>query len=553
MFNDNHTKLLSASWRWNPSPWFTNELRGGFNLAPVIFDTTEKFADFVIGGPLYANPVNTFRLQGRNTDTFNLHNNSSFVRGRHSFQFGFHHQGIRVEPFNEAGITPTYTLGTGTGNPSLTGSHLPGIGSTDLAAANNLLATLAGYLTSYTQTFNVKDRTSGFVNGAANVRNWILDNYAGYFSDTWKTLPRLTLNLGLRYDLFTVVDERDGLALLPQPLGGNHITTLLSSGTLDFAGSVVDRPFYKSDRNNFAPNAGLAWDVFGNGRTALRAGYSVNFVNDEMVVAVAGNLGANGGLAQAVTASGLRARVSTSLPQIPVPVFRVPRTFNDNFSLNRQTGFNMPDPNLRTPYVQQWTFGIQHDWKGFVIEARYVGNHGTKLYRGVDYNQVRIHDFGFFEDFMRARNNGNLARAATGVFNPDFNPNIPGSQRLTVFPLLGAGGSLGTATIRNLIDQGQVGDLASTYQIQGQNGPFSFFPNALALATTSLSNYSNSTYNALQIDVRSRARGPSVPVQLHVLEGTERRSRGLGKCLPEPHRSFPRRKESQDRACPRAV
>ncbi|MGH8249000.1 MAG: hypothetical protein ACREUU_21545, partial [Gammaproteobacteria bacterium] len=243
-----------------------------------------------------------------------------------------------------------------------------------------------------------------------------------------------------------------------------------------------------------------------HGKTALRAGYSVNFVNDEMVVAVAGNLGANGGLSQGVTASGLRARASTSLPPIPAPVFKVPRTFNDNFSLNRQTGFNMPDPNLRTPYVQQYTLGIQHDWKGFVIDARYVGNHGTKLYRGVDYNQVRIHDFGFFEDFMRARNNGNLARAASGVFNPDFNPSIPGSQRLTVFPLLGAGGSLGTATIRNLIDQGQVGDLASTYQIQGQNGPFSFFPNAVALATTSLSNYSNSSYNALQIDVRSRVR-----------------------------------------------
>ncbi|MGH8249001.1 MAG: hypothetical protein ACREUU_21550, partial [Gammaproteobacteria bacterium] len=263
VFNDNHTKLLSASWRWNPSPWFTNELRGGFNLAPVIFETTEKFANFIIGGPVYANPVNTFRLQGRNTDTFNLHNNSNFVRGRHSFQFGFHHQGIRVEPFNEAGITPTYTLGTGTGNPSLTGSHLPSIGSTDLAAANNLLATLAAYVTSYTQTFNATNRTSGFVNGAANVRNWILNNYAGYFSDTWKTFPRLTLNLGLRYDLFTVVDERDGLALMPQLVGGNHITTLLTSGTLDFAGSAVDRPFYRPDRNNFAPNMGLAWDVFG--------------------------------------------------------------------------------------------------------------------------------------------------------------------------------------------------------------------------------------------------------------------------------------------------
>jgi len=64
------------------------------------------------------------------------------------------------------------------------------------------------------------------------------------------------------------------------------------------------------------------------------------------------------------------------------------------------------DPNLATPYVQQWNFGIQREVLGdMVAEVRYVGNRGTKLTRGIDINQQRIFAGGFFEDFQRARFN----------------------------------------------------------------------------------------------------------------------------------------------------
>ena len=66
----------------------------------------------------------------------------------------------------------------------------------------------------------------------------------------------------------------------------------------------------------------------------------------------------------------------------------------------------MPDPNLRSPYVQQWNISIEHDFKGFLLDVRYVGNHGTKLLRALDFNQIDINAGGFLADFQRAQSNG---------------------------------------------------------------------------------------------------------------------------------------------------
>jgi hypothetical protein len=81
-------------------------------------------------------------------------------------------------------------------NLALTTAQLPGARNADVTRANNLLATLAGFVSSGAQSFNVTSRTSGYVPGASNQRNYTLNEYALYVQDQWKVPPRLTATLG---------------------------------------------------------------------------------------------------------------------------------------------------------------------------------------------------------------------------------------------------------------------------------------------------------------------------------------------------------------------
>jgi hypothetical protein len=115
------------------------------------------------------------------------------------------------------------------------------------------------------------------------------------------------------------------------------------------------------------------------------------------------------------------------------------------------------------------------------------------------------------QDFLRAQSNGNLSLARNGVFNPAFNAAIPGSQQLPVITSLGSRGLLTDPTVTNLIQTGQVADLATLYQVNGYNGPAGqeivpFFAQPYALGSDILTNYSQSTYNSLQAEVRHRVR-----------------------------------------------
>ncbi len=497
-----HADFVAFSWRWTPGATLTNELRGGFNLTYGYFLNSQNKVPYILTGMSFTDPVNEFQTQGRTTNTYNISDDAAWQHGKHYIQFGFHAQHIGVESYDEAGVIPTFSLGMGSNQPALVRRDLPGVSTTDLGTANQLLATLGSYIDGYSQTFNVANRNSGYVSKQPFLRHFLDNDYSFYVQDKWKVSRRLTVTLGLRYQLPGVVDERDSLELSPV-MQGTAEATLLSNASLNYAGSTAGRPWTNREYKEFAPNIGMAWDVFGNGKTALRGGYSLSYVNDQAILSPQSLLELNNGLQGLSTATGLNNRVSTGLPAVTVPTFQVPLKVSDNYANNPFNTVGMIDPTLKHPKVQQYSFGIQHDIKGTILEARYVGNHVVGAYRAFDFNQVVINSNGLLTDFQKAQNNGLLAQALGKGFLPAYNATIPGSQPLTVLNKL-AKGALTDANAQYYISTGEVGELATYYQTNGYNpaNAVQFFQNPNALGTDLLTNYSSSSYNSLQVELK---------------------------------------------------
>lgn len=501
--------VLSLSWRWSISPTITNELRGGFARTNGTFDVSNEYPKQILGGLLFSNPVNTYMKQGRETNTYPIQNNVTWMIRKHQLMFGFQFQRINTAPFNDAGIVPTFNLGISSANSAiaLTAADLPGIKSADLSRANSLYANLAGIISSGNQTFNVTSTTSGFVPGATNLRNLNYSTYAGYFQDNWRLSPNLTLTLGLRYELWKPVDEENSLYLAPlYKYGSVKLTLLDPNATLDFIGKSVGRPFYNTDKNNFAPNVGFAWNPFGKNKMIVRGGYMMAYVNDNTIKTLLNNVSTSSGLQFSNTISNQKALL-TSPPTIAAPTYKVPRTLADNYAISSTSATGLPLRGVVTPVVHQWNLTVQQEVKGIVFAARYVGNKGQDLLRAIDYNQVLYDANGFLADFKRAQNNAKLSEAAGLGFIGAYNPAVAGSQVLTVFPLLANGGNIssaGNTYNSTYLRQGNIGEMANQYMVNRQNGSVNFYANPNVQGANTVTNLGSSIYHGLQLEATKR-------------------------------------------------
>ncbi|MBE3109735.1 MAG: hypothetical protein IMZ46_04335, partial [Acidobacteria bacterium] len=505
-------KRYVAAWRWLVSPHFQNELRGGGNLAPVRFDMDFEFPSAIYTIPFVQNPAQTFQPQGRFTNTYQYSDNASLMLGNHAIQMGGSLQQIKVNPYNYAARYPTVNFGFSSAAPGsiqLTAANFPGgISSTELGNANALLAFLSGTITSVNQTFQVKDQESGYVAGIPNDRNYSLNNIAAFFQDNWRFRSNFTIRAGLKWEYFSPVQERDNLAFLPVAQNGDVKGAIMDpNGTVGF----VNGDFYKKDLNNFGPAVGFAWDVFKDGRTSVRGGYSLTFVNEESITVASNAIGNNAGLSTAVSLTGLYTNLNANgVPVVSPPAFKSTRTYADQLATSLTGATYGIDQHLKQPMVHQVSVGFSRELRwGFAGEARYVGTFGRGIWRGIDYNQTTGGTGAFLADFQRARSNGFLALAATGVFNPVYNASIPGSQQLTVIPNFG-GGNLVNSTVRNNIQQNQVAELANYYTSQPSTAAYArsqFLPNPGIYVADYVYNGGFSDYNALQLELRRQFRG----------------------------------------------
>ena len=386
----------------------------------------------------------------------------------------------------------------------MTSAQFPGgISATDLANANAMTAWLGGIVTSVGQTFQVKDTTSGYVSGIPANENYTFDNIATYVQDNWRVKPNFTLRLGLKWEYYSPLSEDDNLGFLPIINGQSIDQVMLDPNTKV---TFVDGGFYKKDLNNLGPTAGFAWDVAGDGKTTVRGGYSLTFVNEESVTVGRAAARGNAGLSSAVTLSNQYATVNSGVPLPATPVFLTTRTLADQLALSATGILWGIDPNLTSPHVHQASIGVQRELPGaMAVEARYVGSFGRDIWRGTDYNQVKISP-DFLADFNRARSNGYLAQQSGLAFSPAYNPNVAGSQPLTVLPNFGTA-LLTNATVINNVQTNQVAGLADFYltsRVAGALG--TFMQNPGIYAAQAVGNGGFSDYNSMQLELRRQYR-----------------------------------------------
>jgi outer membrane receptor protein involved in Fe transport len=271
--------------------------------------------------------------QVQRDNLWQVSDNVALVRGRHTLKMGgsFLHYQLNYLQSNltrgQYNYTGVFTSSDGTG-------------ATDGDP-------FADFLLGYPQT---SQRTDG--SGQGYLRQNV---YAAFMQDDWRITPRLTVNLGLRYEYAAPYTDVHGTFLN------------LDYSTLPAAPRLVPvETGSQPDRNNFAPRVGLAWQL--PAKMVFRAGYGIYFSPEIAIESY--DLLLNGLLNQINETQGTNAPVLTT---------------RDAFPKTSETGFPSYfglDPNARTPYVQQWNATLQRELPGrLLLELAYIGSKGTKLGR----------------------------------------------------------------------------------------------------------------------------------------------------------------------------
>lgn len=222
----------------------------------------------------------------------------------------------------------------------------------------------------------------------------IVQNSVGFYvQDDWKIKPRLTLTLGLRYDIFGNIRDRNNIAANFLP--GQGLVTV---------GQGIDR-LYNVDYKDFGPRVGFAWDLFGNGKTALRGGYSLTY-DDPIFATLASPYSLAGASAGAFTQPNLGLfSVSITgdlrrLPNDPRATCYDPVAATGDYICLSQGPIFGPSPtgeppfdafsvvrDFKTPRAHVFNLSLQHEIaRNNVLTVAYSGQRGQNLVVNRDLN-----------------------------------------------------------------------------------------------------------------------------------------------------------------------
>jgi len=400
------SQVGSGNWTWTPTSSTVNSLRVGYSHYFQVFqsqDATQNPANYSYNG-------NTYHFYTGQT-------NPAY--------FGL--PGISIQG---------YTFQLGLGWPKTVGPD--GVWQiTDSISVlhNNHTLKFGGEILISQSTNNVTSNTKGplrfanlqsFFNGTMNralftagdlLRHLRSYSYGAFVQDDWRLTRNLTVNLGLRYELNTVLTEDNNLVGNFDPSVG-----------LVQAGKQVGKVF-NGDHNNFAPRLGIAWDIAGNGKTVIRAGGGIFYEQGSYdsfmaignllglrTVPTGVNLYTNGNSTPTTAGGTINVGALTftgnalGSPTAPgtikynwanngpnTPIYAAAPACGDG-SVTLANGYK-PQPcvvlgvdrNLRTPYISSWNLGIQRAiTNNLSVDIGYVGNHATKLVGIRDLNQPQL-------------------------------------------------------------------------------------------------------------------------------------------------------------------
>lgn len=303
------------------------------------------------------------------SNTYHLVNRVTFTSGAHNLRFGADQRKVNYNDRSERNVRGTFEFSGGlTGDPARVGST--GVSVGDLLLGLPLTAT--GSPTSLAGNFN------GF-------------SHAFFVQDDWRVSRRVTLNLGLRYELNTrFTDVQNRLTLFDPDFPGGRI--LIGGTTRGFipgrgladTGVSVPRGLVPTDTNNWGPRIGVAIRPFASNRTVVRAGYGIFYEIIELQDLRTFVRNPPFGLVTQLT--------SDQNGRADAPnVIRVGELFPEAGTVAARPNVFSPSKTYFDPYYQQWNFGIQHEVvPGWLAEIGYLGSKGTFLAQRLNLNQATL-------------------------------------------------------------------------------------------------------------------------------------------------------------------